>query len=179
VLKKVIFLLQVDFTDDFVPDYPFKLCFCQFKLWHRLSPLLYQVLKCILGCWKGNLMRIPKMCVKQSFSHSKWVLSLTVLSNCVSVSSNFDTAFLSYCTKFWSVFSGYWINNLIRILKMCLKQSFSHSSGFYRWFCLWLSNCAQTLQKSEFRKDFLLYLIQNVFLESIKVILTVVTWLLS
>jgi len=26
LLKTVIFLLQVGFTDDFVPDYPFKLC---------------------------------------------------------------------------------------------------------------------------------------------------------
>jgi len=38
------------------------------------------------------------MCLKQSFSYYKWVsqaiLSLTVLSNCVSVSSSFDTAFL-------------------------------------------------------------------------------------
>jgi len=71
------------------------------------------------------------MCLKLSFSHSKWVfqaiLSLTVLSNCVSGSSNFDTAFLTDCTKFCSVYSGYWIGNLIRISKMCLKQSFSHS----------------------------------------------------
>jgi len=29
---------------------------------------------------------------------------LTVLSNCVSVSSNFDTVFLSDCTQFGSVF---------------------------------------------------------------------------
>jgi len=32
------------------------------------------------------------------------ILSLTILSNCVSVSSNFDTAFLPDCTKFCSVF---------------------------------------------------------------------------
>jgi len=42
-------------------------------------------------------MRIPKVCLKQYFSYSKWVfqaiLPLTVLSNCVSGSSNFDTAF--------------------------------------------------------------------------------------
>jgi len=48
--------------------------------------------------WIRNLIGIPKMCLKQSFSHSKWVLqailSLTVLLNCVSGSSNFDTAFL-------------------------------------------------------------------------------------
>jgi len=58
-----------------------------------------------------NLMRIPKKCLKQSFSHCKWVLqmilSLTVLLNCVSGRSNFDTTFLPDCTKFCSVFSVY------------------------------------------------------------------------
>jgi len=48
------------------------------------------------------------MYLKQSFSHSKWVLQaflfLTVLLNCVSGSSNFDTAFLLDCTEFCSVF---------------------------------------------------------------------------
>jgi len=66
------------------------------------------------------------MGLKQSFSHSNWVLQailcLTLLTNCVSGSSNFDTAFLTDCIKFCSVFSGYWIGNLIRIPKMCLKQ---------------------------------------------------------
>jgi len=48
------------------------------------------------------------MCLKQSFSYSKWVLqailSLTALTNSVFVNSNFDTAFLLDCTKFCSVF---------------------------------------------------------------------------
>jgi len=48
------------------------------------------------------------MCLKQTFSHSKWVsqavLSMTVLSNCVYVSSSFDSALLPDCTKFCSVF---------------------------------------------------------------------------
>jgi len=48
------------------------------------------------------------MCVKQSFCHFKWVLqvilSLTVLSNCVSANSNFDTAFPPDCTKLFNVF---------------------------------------------------------------------------
>jgi len=83
------------------------------------------------GYWIGNLMRIPKMFLKLSFSHSKWVLQaiipLTVLSNCVSGSSNFDTPFLADCTKFFNVFSHYWIGNLMRIPKMFLKLSFSHS----------------------------------------------------
>jgi len=69
VLKKVIFSLQVGFTDGFVPD-------------------------CLL--------------------------------NSVFGSSNFDTPFLPDCTKVSSVFSCHWIENLIRIPKMCLKQSFSH-----------------------------------------------------
>jgi len=76
-------------------------------------------------------MSIPKTFLKQSFSHCKWVLypilALTILSNCVSGSSKFDTAFLSDCTKFCSDLSGYWIGNLMQIPKMCLKQSFSHS----------------------------------------------------
>jgi len=44
------------------------------------------------------------MWLKQLFSHYKWflqaILSLTVLSNWDSVSSNFDTAFFLGCTKF-------------------------------------------------------------------------------
>jgi len=61
---------------------------------------------------------------------------------CVSAISIFDTAFLSDCTKFCSVFSGYWIGNLMRIPKMCLKQSFSHFKWVWQ-FCSWMSNCAQ------------------------------------
>jgi len=45
------------------------------------------------------------MCLKESLSYSKWVLQailfLTVLSNCVSGSSNFDTSCLPDWTKFW------------------------------------------------------------------------------
>jgi len=66
------------------------------------------------------------MCLKQSFSYSKWILQailvLTLLSNCVSVSSNFDTVFLHGGTKFCSGFSCYWIGNLMRIPKISLKQ---------------------------------------------------------
>jgi len=53
-------------------------------------------------------MRIRKMYLKLLFSHPKQVLQailyLTVLSNCVSGRSNFDTAFLPDCTKICSVF---------------------------------------------------------------------------
>jgi len=48
VFKTVIFLLQVAFTGDFLPDSVFKLCFWQFKLWHHFSPWLYLILKCFL-----------------------------------------------------------------------------------------------------------------------------------
>jgi len=71
-------------------------------------------------------MRFSKMYLKHGFSYSKWVLeailSLIVLSNCVSGSSNCDTAFLTDCSTFCSVFSGYWIENLIRTPKIRLKQ---------------------------------------------------------
>jgi len=49
-------------------------------------------------------MRIPKIYLKQSFSHFKLVLqailSLTVLSHCICGSSNFDTAVLPDFTKY-------------------------------------------------------------------------------
>jgi len=51
------------------------------------------------------------MCLKLSFSHSKWVLHailyLTVSTNCVFGSSNFDTTLLPDSTKFVCVFLGY------------------------------------------------------------------------
>jgi len=49
-------------------------------------------------------MRIPKMCLKQYFSHSKWILQM-ILPLTVFGSFDFDTAFLPDCTKFYSVFS--------------------------------------------------------------------------
>jgi len=76
--------------------------------------------------WIGNSMRIPKMCLKQSFSYYKWVFqaifSLTVSSNCIFINSNIDSVFLSNCTG--------WPNKNARycILKTkndkCLKQKF-------------------------------------------------------
>jgi len=110
-------------------------------------------------CWMGNLMRISKMCLKQSFSVSKGVLqailSLTVLSNCVSVSSNFDTSFLPDCTKFCGVFSCCWMGNLMRISKLCLKQSFSYSKGVVKVILSLtvLSNCVSV--SSNFDTSFL------------------------
>jgi len=76
-------------------------------------------------------MRIPEMCLKQSFSHYKCILnailSLTVLSNCVSDSSNFDSTFFPNCTKFCSVFLRHWMGNLMRNPKLCLIILFCHS----------------------------------------------------
>jgi len=89
-------------------------------------------------------MRIPKMGLKQSFSHSKGVLqairSLTVLSNCVSVSYNFDTAFLFDCTKYCSGFLDYWIGNLMGIPKIGFKQSISYYKSVLQTIFN-LSNC--------------------------------------
>jgi len=71
------------------------------------------------------------MCLKQSFSHSKWVLqtilSATVYSNGVTSSLNFDTHFSPDCIKFCSLVLCYQIGNLMRIPKICIKQSFSYS----------------------------------------------------
>jgi len=62
------------------------------------------------------------MCLKQSFSHSNWVLqailSLTVFSNYDSGSSYFDTTLLPNCTKFCSVFYV--------ILCTCLEYSLNN-----------------------------------------------------
>jgi len=76
------------------------------------------------------------MCLKLLFYYLKRnlqaILSLTVFSYCFFVSLNFDTAFLPYCTKFCSVFFGYWIGNLIRIPKMYLKLLFSYFKRILR-----------------------------------------------
>jgi len=69
------------------------------------------------------------MCSKLHLSHSKWVLqailSLTVLSNCVSGSSNFDTAFFLDCNNV----------NLKNVLKTAI---FSFQVGFISDF---VPNC--------------------------------------
>jgi len=90
------------------------------------------------------------MCLKQSFSYSKWVLQailfLTVLSNCVSVSSNFDTTFLPGCIKFCSVFSRLLdrkfnedFNNVLKTVIFLLQVSFTgdfvHDCLFKLCFC--------------------------------------------
>jgi len=65
------------------------------------------------------------MCLKRLFSNSKWVLLailyLTVPSNCVSGSLNFDAAFPSDCTKFYTVFFRLLVRNFIEDSKNVLK----------------------------------------------------------
>jgi len=52
-----------------------------------------------------------RICLKQSVSYSKRILPailfLSVFSNCVPGSSNFDTTFLHDCTKFFLFFLCY------------------------------------------------------------------------
>jgi len=120
-----------------------------------------------LGYWIGNVVSIPKMCLKLSFFHSQWVLqviwSLITLSNCFSGSSNFDSAFLLDCTKFFCVFLGYWIRNVVRIPKMCLKLSFAHSKWVLQviLFLTTLSNCVSASSNfdSAFLPDYTKFLV--------------------
>jgi len=84
-------------------------------------------------------MKISKMCLKQSFSYSKWVLqsilSLTVLSNCVSGSSNFDTAFPPDCTKFCNFFFRFFNRKFNEESKNVFKTIIFVLRGFYSRFC--------------------------------------------
>jgi len=126
MLKTILFSLQVMFTGYFASDYLSNCVSGRSNFNTAFLPDCNKFCSVFSGYWIGNLMRIPKICLKQSFSHSKWALhdifSLTILSNCVSGSSNFDTTFFTDCTEFCSVFSGYWIGNLRRIPKTRLKQ---------------------------------------------------------
>jgi len=84
-------------------------------------------------------------------------MSLSVLSNYVFGCSNFDTAFFPDCTKFCIVFLGYWIENLMRISKMC---HFFIPSGFDTILSLTVTLC----KNQSLENFFLQYSIQNVFL---------------
>jgi len=70
-------------------------------------------------------------------------LSLTVLSNFVSGSSKFDMSLFYLTVPNFVFFLRYWIGNLIRILKMCFKQSFSYPKRDLQaiLFLIVLSNC--------------------------------------
>jgi len=128
-MRILIFSLQVGLTYDVVPYCPSDLYFWQFKIMTPLFSLTVPNFYVFSGYWIGNLMKIPKSCLKQSFSHSKWVLqailSLDVLSNCLFDSLYFDPAFFSDTTKLCSVFFCHWIENLMRNPKMGLKQVIS------------------------------------------------------
>jgi len=73
------------------------------------------------------------------------ILSLTVLSHCVSVSSNFDTTFLSDCTKFCSGFrlldrklnedSKNVLKIVIFLLQVGLTDDFVSDCPFKLCFC--------------------------------------------
>jgi len=71
------------------------------------------------------------MCLKQSFSHSKWVLEailyLTVFSNCVSSSSNLNTAFLPHCIAFFRLLERKFNEDFKNVLKTVI---FSLQEGF-------------------------------------------------
>jgi len=64
VLKTVIFSLQVGFTGDFVADCPLKLCFWQFKLWHRFYPWLYLIWYCIFMLLDRKFSEVSKNVLK-------------------------------------------------------------------------------------------------------------------
>jgi len=70
-LKTDIFSFQVGFTVDFVPGCPSD-CVSDSSNFH--TAFLPDCTKCctvFLNYYKVNLARIPKICLKQSFSYSK------------------------------------------------------------------------------------------------------------
>jgi len=93
VLKTVFFLFQADFT--YVLSLTDLLnCVSEVSVSSNFDTGFLP--DCTKSRWMGNLIKIPKMCLKQSFSYFKWVLPailslMTVLSNYVSSNSNFDT----------------------------------------------------------------------------------------
>jgi len=133
VLKRVIFSLQVGLTVNFVSDCLFKLGFCQFNFDTAFLPDCTKSCSVFWGYWVGNLMHILKMCLKGHF------LTPSRFNSQCCLSLSFQTVFLPVqtLTPIFSltvtnlvVFSlDYWIGNLMRILKMCFKQSFSH----FKW----------------------------------------------
>jgi len=92
-------------------------------------------------------MRIPKMCLKQSFftpsGSYKWFCSWLSFQTVFLAVQILTPLFFTDCTKFCSTFSSYWIGNLMRIPKMCLKQLFSNSKWVFQTILSLtvLSNC--------------------------------------
>jgi len=147
VLKTVIFSLQMGFTLDLVPE-TFQTVFLAGQI---LTPLFSRIVPNLVVFfsvyWIENLMRIPKMFSKLLFIYSKWVLqailSLTVLSNCVSGSSNFDTTFLPDCIKSCSIFLRLLDRKFNKVSKNVLNTvSFSLQVSFTGILSLTIvSNC--------------------------------------
>jgi len=66
VIKTGIFSLQVGFTDDFVPDCPFKVVFLAVQTLILLFSLTVpNFVVFFLCCLVVNLMRIPQLYLKQ------------------------------------------------------------------------------------------------------------------
>jgi len=78
VLKTVIFLFQVGFTGDFVPDCISNCVSGNSNFDTAFLPDCTTFCSTFWCYWIGHLMRILKMCLKQSLSHFKWVLQVTL-----------------------------------------------------------------------------------------------------
>jgi len=132
VLKTVIFLLQVGFKGNFVPDCFFKLCLWQFKFWHRLSHWLYWFFRLLGRKFNGDSKNAPKTVIFSLQVGIQAILALAVFSNSVwsqyLAVQTLTPLFYLTVPNFVVFFSGYWIGNLMRIPKICLKQSFSSGS---------------------------------------------------
>jgi len=61
MLKTVIFLLEVSFTDDFVLDCPFKLCFWQIKLFFLTTKICSVFFRLLDKKLKTNFVNNLKM----------------------------------------------------------------------------------------------------------------------
>jgi len=109
----------------------FKLCFWQFKLWHHFSPWLYRILLYFFRLLDRKFNEDSKNVLKTVTFSLQVGFTGGFIPDCFFKlffwRSVFDTTFLLDCTKFCSIFSDYWIGNLLRIPKMCLKQSLFHS----------------------------------------------------
>jgi len=87
-------------------------------------------------------MKILKICLKQSFLYSKWVLqAILSLSNCVSITPNFDNAFLPDCTNFFLCFFRLLIikcnkhsKNMLKTVIFILQVGFTGDLSFQTVF---------------------------------------------
>jgi len=130
VLKTVIFSLQMGFTADFVPDCAFYLFFCVSDRSNFDTAFLPDCTKLCKYFFRLFDRKFKK--------DSKNVIKTVIFSLQMGFTADFvpDCPFyLCFCQfKYWHRFSpwlyqillwfflGYWIGNLIRISKMCLKM---------------------------------------------------------